>query len=296
MRILRTPDHRFQNLYKFPFEPHYYQIGELRLHYIDEGPKDSEPILMLHGEPTWSYLYRKLIPIFSKNGFRALAPDFIGFGRSDKPAEPSDYSYPKLVEWTKEWLLQMSIERITLICQDWGSFIGLQLVADFQQLFSRVIVANGFLPDGGFLSPAFYLWQFLAKYSPIFPVDWIVRIGCVSPFSREVRAAYRAPFPDKSYFTGPRVLPQLVPTQKRDLAARRNQKAWEQLRRWEKPFITIFGDHDPIFAGMDKRMQNRIPGAIGQCHRILSGAGHFIQEDRGPELANLVMHYISKET
>ena len=293
MRTLHTPDHRFQRLPDYSFDPHYSTVSGLRMHYIDEGDPDAKPVVMLHGVPTWSFLYRHMIPPVTAAGFRALAPDLIGFGRSDKPAEPADYSYQRMVTWTEEWLKQHSLEHVFLVCQDWGAFIGLRLVARNPKMFGGFIVANGFLPDGIVpLSPAFHVWRFLSGVSPVLPASLVVRIGCTRSLTGNVKAGYDAPYPDQSYQAVLRALPQLVPSSPDDPEAVRNQHLWTNLSSLDKPVLTVFGDHDPIFHGMDKILQQRLPGAIGQPHRILSGAGHFIQEDRGRELAEIIIQFI----
>jgi len=302
MKVLRTPEECFDNLPDFPYEPHYFEfsdenLGSLRLHYIDTGPKSADPVLLMHGEPTWSFLYRKLIPIISAAGCRVVAPDMIGFGRSDKPALQEDYSYQHHVGWMQEFLDQASLENITLVCHDWGGLIGLRLVADNPQRFNRVVVANTFLPTGNKkMSEAFLNWQKFAKETDYFDVGRIVSMGSVKPLSPEVIAAYNAPFPDDSYKSGARVFPLLVPTSPDDPAAPANRKAWEVLQKFERPFLTAFSDSDPITGGRDLIFQKKVPGAKGQPHATLKGGGHFLQEDCGEELARLVVDFIRKSS
>ena len=293
MNVLRTPDHRFADLPGYPFAPHYTEVDGMRLHHVDEG--DGETVLLLHGEPTWSYLYRTMIPVLTDAGLRAVAPDLPGFGKSDKPARIEDFSYGRLVGWMADWMDAVDLPPVTLVCQDWGSLIGLRLVAEHPDRFARVVVANGFLPTADRPPPLiFKLWQLFARYTPIFPHGWIVRAGCAQPISPEVRAAYDAPFPDASYEAGPRALPRLVPLEEDDPAIPANRAAWDALGHFEKPFLTAFATGDPIFRGADRVLQKHIPGAAGQPHTQLKGAAHFVQEDRGPDLARIVADFIAQ--
>jgi haloalkane dehalogenase len=290
MRILRTPEERFRNLPDYPFNAHYTDLEDgLRMHHVDEGPKNGAPILMLHGEPSWSYLYRKMIPRFADAGMRALAPDLIGFGKSDKPADMADYSYERHVAWMKEWLVANDLSGVTLVCQDWGSLIGLRLAAENVERFSRIVVANGFLPTARQRVPrAFRVWRGFAMYSPLFPIGRIVASGCVRKLSRDVVRAYDAPFPSSAYKAGARVFPRLVPTDEADPAVPKNREAWDALGRWEKPFLTLFGKNDPILGRADEPLQRHVPGAKGQPHERFWG-GHFVQEDRGDYLADRIL-------
>jgi haloalkane dehalogenase len=290
MQILRTPDHRFADLPDYPFAPHYLMVGDLRIHYVDEGPRDGPVVLMLHGEPSWSYLYRKMIPVFTAAGRRAVAPDLVGFGKSDKPAAITDYSYQKMVDWTAAWLEKVDLTEITLVCQDWGSLIGLRLVAAQPDRFARVVLSNGGLPTGDQTMPeAFTQWQTFSQKVSRLPIGRIIDGGTQTTLAPEVIAAYEAPFPDETYKAGARVLPALVPTNPDDPAASANRMAWRNLMRFRKPFLTAFSDGDPITAGGDKPFQRLIPGAKEQRHTIIAGAGHFLQEDRGEELAEFVV-------
>jgi haloalkane dehalogenase len=293
MKLLRTPDDRFANLPGYPFAPHYTEVEDaLRLHFIDEGPRDGAPIVMLHGEPSWSYLYRKMIPGFAAAGFRALAPDLIGFGRSDKPTEREDYSYARHVAWITRWLVDLDVRGATLVCQDWGSLIGLRVAAENQDRFARIVVANGFLPTARTPVPfAFRAWRAFASYSPLFPIGRIVATGCVSKLSPEVIAAYDAPFPTRAHTTGARVFPRLVPITESDPAIPANRAAWDALGQWNKPFLTLFGKNDPILGRSDAPLQAQVPGAKGQPHERFWG-GHFVQEDRGEYLAERIVHWL----
>jgi len=296
MEVLRTPDERFANLPGYAFAPHYVALaGGLRVHFVDEGPRHAAPVLMLHGEPSWSYLYRKMIPPIVAAGQRAVAPDLIGFGRSDKPVRREDYTYQRHVDWMRALIETLDLRRITLVCQDWGGLIGLRLVAEHPERFARVVAANTFLPTGDRpASPAFVAWQKYSQETPDFHVGGIVKGGCVSELPSEVVAAYDAPFPDDRYKAGARQFPLLVPTAPDDPAAAPNRKAWEALARWEHPFLTAFSDSDPITRGADRILQQAIPGARGQPHTTITGAGHFVQEDKGEELARIVIDFIAR--
>jgi haloalkane dehalogenase len=264
------------------------------MHYVDEGPRDGAPVLMMHGEPSWSYLYRKMIPPFAAAGLRALAPDLIGFGKSDKPAAMADYSYERHVAWMKEWLVALDLRDVTLVCQDWGSLIGLRLAAENEDRFSRIVVANGFLPTARQSVPrAFRVWRAFAVYSPLFPIGRIVASGCVTKPTPEVVRAYDAPFPTSEHKAGARVFPRLVPTAESDPAVPANRAAWEVLGRWEKPFLTLFGKNDPILGRGDAPLQRHVPGAKGQPHERFWG-GHFVQEDRGDYLAERILAWLGR--
>jgi haloalkane dehalogenase len=302
MHELRTPDERFVGLPDFPFEPHYLEIPSgaapgqaLRVHYLDEGPADAAPVLLMHGEPTWSFLYRHVIPALVAAGHRCVAPDLVGFGRSDKPADMADYSYATHVAWMRAALFDvLDLRDITYFGQDWGALIGLRLVAAEPDRFARVIIGNGGMPDGERpLSDAFMAWQQFSKESPDFVVSKIVRGGCQSPVSEAVMAAYDAPFPDETYKVAARIMPSLVPTGPDDPAAADNQAAWRVLDAFDRPFLTAFSDKDPITAGGYRVFQRRVAGAAGQPHTTIEGAGHFLQEDAGPHLAAVIDRFIA---
>jgi haloalkane dehalogenase len=286
MRVLRTPEPRFRDLPGYPFEPHWTELTSgLRMHHVDEGPVDADPVLMLHGEPSWSYLYRRMIPVFADAGLRAVAPDLIGFGRSDKPASRGDYSYQAHMDWLTEWLLKLDLRRITMVCQDWGSLLGLRLATEQPDRFDRILVANGFLPTADRKTPAaFHLWRAFAMYTPVLPVGRIVDVGSRRKLSRAERAAYDAPFPSRAYKAGARAFPALVPTSPDDPAVPANREAWRRLGEWDKPFLTMFGAGDPILGRADRPLQEHVPGAAGQPHARVRG-GHFVQEDAGEEIA-----------
>ena len=292
MKVLRTPEDRFLNLADFPWEPHYTEIDELRMAHVEAGT--GQVVLLLHGEPTWSYLYRKMIPGIAAAGHRAIAPDLIGFGRSDKPAAISDYSYQRHVDWMLAWIEQNELENITLFCQDWGSLIGLRLAAENPDRFARIIVGNGFLPIADRPVPiAFRIWRGFARYTPVFPVGKILQGGTARPMSREAIAGYEAPFPTEAYKKGARAFPRLVPTRPDDPAVPANRRAWEALARWKKPFLTTFGKKDPILGWADRLLQAHIPGSKGMNHVALEEASHFVQEDAGEELANIINEFIA---
>ncbi len=294
MEIRRTPDDRFAALPGYDFVPHYVEVDGLRLHFIDEGPRDGAIVLCLHGEPSWSYLYRTMVPGLVAAGLRVIAPDLIGFGRSDKPAAREDYTYQRHVDWMTGFLEALDLRGVTLFCQDWGGLIGLRLVAEHDARFARVVAANTFLPTGDQKPPdAFFAWQKFSQTVPEFPVGAIIAGACARPVSPEVRAAYDAPFPDETYKAGARIFPMLVPARPDDPASAANRAAWDALRRFERPFLTAFGDSDPITRGADKVLQKQIPGAAGQPHVTIEKAGHFLQEDAGPELAAIVAAFVT---
>jgi haloalkane dehalogenase len=291
MEILRTPEEHFSTVPDFPYAPVYTDVGGLRMAHVETG--EGAPVLMLHGEPTWSFLYRKMIPVFAAAGFRSLAPDLVGFGRSDKPAAVGDYSYAAHVSWTRTWIEALDLREITLVCQDWGSLIGLRLAAEHPDRFSRIVVANGFLPVADRPAPlAFRLWRAFARYTPVFPAGRIVQAGTVSHLEPAVLAAYDAPFPSERHKAGARAFPRLVPTHIEDPAVPANRAAWQALGQWQKPFLTAFGKKDPILGWADRALQRHVPGARGQPHRDLADAGHFVQEDAGPELAALAVDWL----
>ena len=292
--ILRTPEERFVNLPDYDFAPHYVEVAlngqPVRMHYVDEGA--GEIVLMLHGEPSWSYLYRKMIPLFVKAGYRALAPDLIGFGKSDKLARKVDYSYKLHVEAVTQFVKQLNLTNITLVCQDWGGLIGLRVAAENEALFGRIATSNTGLPVGASIGPGFKAWLDFSQRVSELPVGVIVKGGCKTPLAPAVIAAYDAPFPDESYKAAARVFPLLVPITPDDPAVADNKKAWEVLSKWSKPFLTSFSDGDPVTQGGEKIFQARVPGAQGQPHTIIQGGGHFVQEDKGEEWAALIIKWM----
>lgn len=299
MEFLRTPDECFANLPDYDFAPHYLMVddtegGQLRVHYLDEGPADAAPVLLMHGEPSWCYLYRKMVPILVAAGHRVIAPDLIGFGRSDKPSRREDYTYQRHVDWMQSLLEQLDLNATTLVCQDWGGLIGLRLVAENPTRFARVVAANTMLPTGDHdPGAAFKSWQKFSQEVPEFPAGGIIKGGTATPLPQAVIAAYDAPFPEERYKEGARQFPLLVPTTPDDPAADKNRAAWGVLTQWQKPFLTAFSDKDPITAGGDKVMQKLIPGTRGQAHVTIANGGHFLQEDQGEKLAEVVVQFIA---
>ncbi len=292
-KVLRTPDVCFANLPDFPWTPHYIHLAELRLAYIDEGPRDAPVVLLMHGEPAWSFLYRKMIPVLLQAGYRVVAPDLVGFGRSDKPARKADYSYLNHVLWMHAWLEAVDLCHITLFCQDWGSLIGLRLAAQSPDRFDRIVLANGGLPTGvGAVPRAFKIWRAFSRYSPWFPIGRIVRAGCVHGLSDQEVAAYNAPFPSGKFRVAARIFPGFVPTTPKDPERTNNEAAWEVFKRWDKPFLTLFSNRDPVTRGGYKVWQKLVPGAQGQPHAITRNAGHFLQEDKGQEVATAMLAFM----
>lgn len=291
MGVLRTDDSRFEGLEGWTFAPRHTDVdggalGRLRIAHAEAGPADGPVVLLMHGEPTWSYLYRHMIPPLAAAGFRVLAPDLVGFGRSDKPDDPADYSYEGHVGWMRQWLAAQRLSDVTLFCQDWGGLIGLRLVAADPGRFARVCASNTFLPTGEARpSEAFLRWQAFSQRVEDFDCGWIVNGGTVRGISEAAKAAYNVPFPDERYKAGARRFPMLVPTAPDSPSAAENRAAWAVLARFDKPFLTLFGDSDAVTLGGETVMQARIPGAAGQPHRLIERAGHFIQEDAGAELA-----------
>ncbi|MDH3305188.1 MAG: haloalkane dehalogenase [Gammaproteobacteria bacterium] len=293
MKTLRTPDARFENLPDYPFPPNYVDVDEMRMHYVDEGPRDGDVVLLLHGEPSWSYLYRTMIPPLGAAGLRVIAPDLIGFGRSDKPTRRSDYSYAAHVAWMVHFIEQLDLHGITLFCQDWGSLIGLRAAAENEQRFARIALGNGGLPTGDQELPrAFRVWRAFAHFSPWFPIGRIVQSGTVTELSDEVVSAYDAPFPSSKFKAGARAFPMLVPTTPDDPASEANRAAWKAFSQWQKPFLTTFSDRDPITRGGEVPWQQTVPGAKNRDHVKIKNAGHFLQEDKGPELVEVLLKFI----
>jgi haloalkane dehalogenase len=292
MESLRTPDERFAGLTGWPYESRYAEVGDgLRMAYVDEGPRDGRPVLLLHGEPSWSYLYRSMIGPIAAAGLRAIAPDLIGFGRSDKPAAREDYTYASHMGWLTALVVDaLDLRDVVLFGQDWGGLLGLRLAAEQEDRFGAIVASNTFLPTGDRdLGEGFEAWRAFSQNVPEFPVGVIVNGGSARDLSPEEIAAYDAPFPDESYKSGARQFPMLVPASPDDPAAPANHAAWEVLQRWDKPFVCAFGDGDPVTRGADRVLKDLIPGAAGQDHVTLEGVAHFSQEDAGPRLAEIVI-------
>jgi len=290
-KIIRTPESRFENLEDYNFSSNYIDVEEgLRLHYLDEGNKDKPIVLLLHGEPSWSYLYRKMIPILSTN-FRVIVPDLIGFGKSDKLVNLQDYTYQKHIDWVLTFIQKLDLKNITLFCQDWGGLIGLRILSEMENRFSMVIASNTTLPTGETPLPESFLkWRAYSQHSPEFNIGKVIDMGTVQPLSEEVLAAYNAPFPSQEYKAGARIFPTLVPIDRDDPQAVKNREAWEKLKHWNKPFLTVFGEEDDIMKGAEKAFQKLVPGTKEQNHKIIH-AGHFIQEDQGEELAKMIIEF-----
>ncbi|MEC7457532.1 MAG: haloalkane dehalogenase [Actinomycetota bacterium] len=303
MQVVRTPDERFEALPDFPFAPHYVEIddaegGRLRVHYVDEGPRDGHTVLLLHGEPSWCFLYRRIIPQLVDGGCRVIAPDLVGFGKSDKPTEKSDYTYNRHVNWMQAAIIDhLDISDATFFGQDWGGLIGLRLVAENASRFARVVISNTGLPTGDHpLTEAFMAWQRYSKTSPDFEIGRIINAATVRELSADEIAAYDAPFPDDSYKAGARIFPSLVPTAPDDPTASANRAAWEIFQRWEKPFLCCFSDRDPVSRGGDGAFLSRVPGTAGQPHETIENAHHFVQEDSPNDLARIILQAIAQDS
>ncbi len=299
MQTVRTPDERFADLPDYPFEPHYVDIddtegGTLRVHYVDEGPIDGPVVLAMHGEPSWSFLYRKMIPPMVAAGLRVIAPDLVGFGKSDKPTEQSDYTYARHVAWMQSAIIDhLDLTGATFFGQDWGGLVGLRLVAENPDRFDRVIIGNTGLPTGDTPpSEAFLNWQRFSQTTEVFDVGFLINMATTTELSAAEVAAYDAPFPDDTYKAGARIFPALVPTSPDDPAAPANRAAWEVFKQWDKPLICCFSDSDPVTAGGDRAFRSLVPGAEGQPHVTVENANHFFQEDAAPHLAQIVIDAI----
>ena len=315
MKVLRTPDERFENLPDFPFEPHYVDVDEVRIHYLDEGPKDaSEVILMMHGQPSWCYLYRHMIPPLVKAGFRCVAPDLVGYGRSDKPTEESDYTYRNQLNWLIKWMLSIDLKNVTLYCQDWGSLIGLRIAIEHQERFKRIVLANGGLPTGfaaerwPHLVAPFFRWVKLvkmfsktkshSKYNFIFPVyvSRSIQGGTTRKLSEEELYAYDAPYPEDEFLTGPRTMPSRVPMSRDNPESKPNEIAMNRYtKEWTKPFLTAFSTQDPTFRGGHIWWKNNVPGAKLPTvkHKMIRKANHFLQDDKPVEIAEGIINFIN---
>ncbi|HEV3290761.1 MAG TPA: haloalkane dehalogenase [Streptosporangiaceae bacterium] len=294
MRVLRTPGDRFADLPGFGYQPRYADLGELRMAYVESGPPAGEPVLLLHGEPSWSFLYRTVMPVLAGAGYRVIAPDLIGFGRSDKPAETGDHSYARHVEWMRAFAFgALDLRGITVVGHDWGGLIGLRLVAEHPDRFARVVAANTGLPTGDHPMPDVWLrFREVVRTAPDLSVSRLVQAGCQRQLPPEVLAAYDAPFPGPSYQAGPRAMPGLVPATPDDPATPANRAAWQRLAAWDKPFLVAFSDRDPITSGMGPILARTIPGAAGIEHPVIAGAGHFLQEDAGEQLGEAIAAFL----
>ena len=328
MDFRRTPDERFDNLPDYPFKPHYLTVddgegGELRIHYLDEGAAEGDVVLLLHGQPAWSYLYRHMIPPLVEAGFRVIAPDLVGFGRSDKPTRIEDYTYARHVAWMSDWLTQLDLNGITVFLQDWGSLIGLRLVTAFPERFAGVVLANGALPTGPIPQdfaaplkeayktlpvvkaseldarfrdrngvPGMLYWRKFCAESPeiLRPGDAVIEaVGSSRVFTDAEKAAFNAPYPDESYLAGARRFPSLVPLFPDDAEAEENKAAWEVLGQFEKPFMCAFSDDDPVTVGGDKPFLKKVPGCQGVAHRTIGPAGHFLQHEQPEQCVQAIL-------
>jgi haloalkane dehalogenase len=299
MDVLRTPEDRFDSLPDFGYEPRYVTVGtpgagDVRMAYVEAGPADGPVVLLLHGEPSWSFLYRTMLPVLAGRGLRAIAPDMVGFGRSDKPAQVADHSYARHVEWLRAMAFdRLDLRQVTLVGQDWGGLLGLRLVAEHPDRFTSVVAANTGLPTGDEPMPEVW-WQFrrVVEKASTLDVARLVQSGCQTRLSEALLAAYAAPFPDESFKAGPRAMPLILPTAPDDPATEPNRAAWQKLQAWDRPFLVAFSDRDPITASMAPVLKDTIPGAAGLGHPVITGAGHFLQEDAGPRLAEIVADFV----
>ena len=295
MEYLRTPDEQFLNLPGYDFQPNYHSIGDMRMHYVDEKGDKDITVVMLHGEPSWSFLYRKMIPIVNAAGYRVIAPDLIGFGKSDKPTSLDDYTYKNHLDWLGSLFEALDLQNVLLFCQDWGGLLGLNILTTQSDRFCGVIAANTMLPTGDVpANEAFNKWKDFALNVPDFDSGKVLQMATVSELSEEVMNAYNAPYPEESYKAGARKFPALVPVTPDDPAAPGNREAWKVLLQMEKPFLTAFSDKDPIMSGLEKFFQG-IPGAQGRNHVTIRDAGHFLQEDKGEELAEVILNFIDSD-
>jgi haloalkane dehalogenase len=294
MKILTSDPTRFNDLPGYPFEEHWITVdlGEglsARMHYVDEGPREAPAVLLFHGEPSWSYLYRKMIPPLLEAGLRCLAPDLIGFGKSDKPDDIGFYTYDRDISWLQQWRDAVHPDPAGLFCQDWGGLLGLRMVGEEPERFGFVVASNTFLPTGGTPSQAFLAWRHFAKTSPDFKIGELLQRATATERTAEEIAAYDAPFPDEPSKAGARAFPALVPVEDGMDGIEQNKKAWEGLAAYDKPFLTLFGEDDPVTGGLGEALSGRIKGAEGMPHAMLSTCGHFCQEDRPLELAQGVI-------
>jgi haloalkane dehalogenase len=294
IKFLRTPEERFAGLPDFPYVPNYMAVEGLRMAYIDEGPADGAVILCLHGEPSWSYLYRFMIPKFVAADYRVIAPDLIGFGRSDKPTERASYTYAGHVQWMTTFIESLKLANITLFCQDWGGLIGLRIAGTHPDWFARLAIGNTALPDTANMGPGFAMWQKASQDMPFMDCGALLQRAVLA---RELTTAemdaYRAPFPDESYMAGARQFPLLVPTQADDPALPANRIAWQGLESFTKPVLTLWAPDDIVLGRGQPPFVERIPGAKGQPHQTFSPAGHFLQDDVGEQLADAVLDWMA---
>ncbi len=299
MLTLRTADENFIDIPEFPYIPRYCEVpdqdgGGLRVAWVEDGPAEGDPVLMLHGEPSWSFLYRRMIPILAAAGHRVICPDLVGFGRSDKPTRIEDHTYARHVEWMRGLAFDvLDLQRVTLVGQDWGGLIGLRLAAEHPDRFARIVVANTGLPSGDLPMPDIW-WRFREAIQglPEIQIGRFVEAGCRRPMAEAVRAAYDAPFPDDTYCAAPRAMPGLVPTTPDDPASAANRAAWKVLSDSATPMLVAFSDGDPITSAMAGNFAVHMRGARGVYHPTVRDAGHFLQEDAGEELAEAIVRFL----
>jgi haloalkane dehalogenase len=292
MHVLRTPDDRFRLVPDFPYPPSYVDVGDgLRMAYVEDGPADGQTVVLLHGEPSWAFLWRSIIPVLTAAGLRVVAPDLIGFGRSDKPSEVEDHTYARHVEWVRAALFDaLDLRAVTLVGHDWGGLIGLRLLAEHGDRIARFVATNTGLPTGEQQMPELWLrFREAVRTAPVLDIARLVHSGCQVVPSGSVLAAYDAPFPDESYKAAVRAMPTLVPTSPDDPAAAANRSAWQSLSTWDKPFLVAFSDRDPITGGMAPILGRIVPGAKSVT---IPGAGHFLQEDAGPLLGDEIARFV----
>ncbi|MGI8677770.1 MAG: haloalkane dehalogenase [Jatrophihabitans sp.] len=299
MQTMRTPDDRFSALPDFAYGPQYADVpdgegGTLRMAWVQAGPAEGEPVLLLHGEPSWSFLYRSMIPVLAGAGLRVIAPDLVGFGRSDKPSEQDDHTYARHVEWVRALVFDvLDLEGVTLVGQDWGGLIGLRLAAEHPDRFARIVAANTGLPTGDHPMPdIWHQFRVAVQTAPELDIARFVASGCVRGLSDETAAAYDAPFPDETFKAGPRAMPGLVPYAPDNPASEENRIAWLTLATSSTPMLLAFSDSDPITGAMRPILERTMAGAAGRTHPTITNAGHFLQEDAGPDLAAAVVEFI----
>jgi haloalkane dehalogenase len=293
LQFIRTPDDRFADLADFAYPPNYVTVDGLRMAYLDVGPTSGPTILLLHGEPAWSYLYRRMIPPLVAAGFRCIAPDLIGFGRSDKPTDVAAYSYNGHVSWLHEFLDVIKLGPSVLFAQDWGGLLGLRLVAERPDQFTHVAIGNTALPTGESAGPGFDAWLAYSQ-SPAFR-----DIGALFDRAMQARqlsdgeiAGYNAPFPDERFLAGAIAFPALVPITPEHDAVAECRSAWEQLEQFDRPFLTLWCPGDPVLGHLANGFISRIPGATDQPHQTFQPGGHFIQDDRGEDIAAALIAWL----
>jgi haloalkane dehalogenase len=293
MQLLRTPDEAFAGITDFPYEPRYATLADgVRMAYVSAGPADGQPVVLMHGEPTWSYLWRSVIPVLADAGLRVVAPDLVGFGRSDKPAQTDDHTYARHVEWMRALLFdQLGLSGVTVVGHDWGGLIGLRVATENADRVARIVATNTGLPTGDQSMPEVWLrFREAVRTAPTLDVARFVRSGCLTPLSAAAEAAYDAPFPDETFKAAPRIMPDLIPTTPDNPASAANRTAWQRLSTWDKPFLVAYSDKDPITGGMAPILARTVPGNQSVT---IPEAAHFIQEDAGTRLAEEIARFVA---